>query len=156
VTDLWGSGPNPARVAAELADRTVNGRPALQDTEVQQILAQSICENRALTEINRRAYLAMAAGQEPGPEGSITKLVTINTRQQLSRVVMDLVGPSALALDDEAEARVNFTTSWLSAPTGRIAGGTDQILRNTIAEKILGLPQDYRPDKGVPFNEIPG
>jgi hypothetical protein len=46
--------------------------------------------------------------------------------------------------------------SWLDAPTGRLAGGADEMLLNTIAEKILGLPQDHRPDKGVPFNQIPG
>jgi hypothetical protein len=43
---------------------------------------------------------------------------------------------------------------WINAPTGRIAGGMDEMLLNTIPEKILGLPQDHRPDKGVPFNEI--
>jgi len=54
-----------------------------------------------------------------------------------------------------ATSHENFTASWLAAPLLRVAGGTDQILRNTIAERILGLPQDHRPDKGVPFNQLP-
>ena len=46
----------------------------------------------------------------------------------------------------------DFALSWLD-PSLRIAGGTDEVLVNTLAERILGLPQDYRPDKGVPFNQ---
>jgi alkylation response protein AidB-like acyl-CoA dehydrogenase len=155
VMDLWGHGPEPAALIATLRDKTMNGRPALEDGAIREVLAQAIVESRALAEINRRAYVAMAAGQEPGPEGSITKLVTGLTRQRLARVVMDLVGPSSLTVTPDADPKQDFTESWISAPTLRIAGGTDQILRNTIAEKILGLPQDHRPDKGVPFNQIP-
>jgi alkylation response protein AidB-like acyl-CoA dehydrogenase len=155
VMDLWGSGPDPKALLAVAKGRTLNGRPAIEDAAVREALTQAIVESRALTEINRRAYAAMAAGRQPGPEGSITKLVTAATRQRLARVMMDVLGPASLTVDPEAETRKDFTASWLSAPASRIAGGTDQILRNTIAEKILGLPQDHRPDKGVPFNEIP-
>ena len=59
------------------------------------------------------------------------------------------------AFDDHASQKEDWTSSWINAPTGRIAGGADEMLLNTIAEKILGLPQDHRPDKGVPFNQIP-
>ncbi|RYM07527.1 DNA-binding domain-containing protein [Sphingobium cupriresistens] len=54
--------------------------------------------------------------------------------------------------DREVES---WSKSWMTAPTGRIAGGADEMLLNTIAERILGLPQDHRPDKGVAFNDIP-
>ena len=58
-------------------------------------------------------------------------------------------------LDDIEEGKENWVAAWMNAPTLRIAGGADEMLLNTIAEKILGLPQDHRPDKGVPFNRIP-
>ena len=54
-----------------------------------------------------------------------------------------------------AWTKENWVAAWMSAPTLRIAGGADEMLLNTIAEKIMGLPQDHRPYKGVPFNQIP-
>ena len=49
----------------------------------------------------------------------------------------------------------DFIQGYLGAPGGRIAGGTDEVMLNIIAERVLGLPQDIRVDKGIPFNEIP-
>jgi hypothetical protein len=92
---------------------------------------------------------------EPGAEGSLNKLVSVRSRQKLSELAIDLRGTDGLAFDEHAHVKSDWSTSWINAPTGRIAGGADEMLLNTIAEKILGLPQDYRPDKGVPFNEIP-
>ena len=155
VTDLWGSGPNVRQMVEGLKTCQVNGRPALEEPAVREAITEAIVNNRALTEINRRAYLAMAEGKQPGPEGSITKLLTAAGRLRLSRALMNAQGPAALELKPGGEPRTDFTLGWLSAPPSRVAGGTDQILRNTIAEKVLGLPQDHRPDKGVPFNQIP-
>ena len=55
---------------------------------------------------------------------------------------------------DEGVSR-SFQNAWLGAPGLRIAGGTDEILKNIIAERILGLPQDPRADKGIAFKDIP-
>jgi alkylation response protein AidB-like acyl-CoA dehydrogenase len=153
VMDRWGYGPNPATILRALAGRTAGGCPAVEDHELREAVAQSIYEERALSEINRRTFVAMAEGKEPGPEGSITKLVTIATRQRLARAVMNAMGPEALQRKPGAKPHDDFTESWITGSLSRIAGGTDQILRNTIAEKILGLPQDHRPDKAVPFNQ---
>ncbi|MGZ2819893.1 acyl-CoA dehydrogenase family protein, partial [Pseudomonas aeruginosa] len=90
----------------------------------------------------------------PGPEGSLNKLVSVRSRQKLSELALDLRGNLGFAFDEHAHAKEDWASSWINAPTGRIAGGADEMLLNTIAEKILGLPQDHRPDKGVPFNQI--
>jgi hypothetical protein len=154
VMDRWGYGPDPLTLVRGLIDRTCGGHAALWDPELREVVAQAIYEERALSEINRRIFVAMSSGKEPGPEGSITKLVTIATRQRLARAVMNAMGPEALQRIPGAKPRGDFTESWITGSLSRIAGGTDQMLRNTIAEKILGLPQDHRPDKGVPFNQI--
>src|SRR6516225_9888798 len=99
--------------------------------------------------------LMMQSGMEPGPEGSLNKLISFRSRQRLSELAIDLMGTAVLAWSQRATVREDWTASWLDAPTGRLAGGADEMLLNTIAEKILGLPQDHRPDKGVPFNQIP-
>ncbi len=109
----------------------------------------------ASTPITKRAMKMMEQGMEPGPEGSLGKLVSVRSRQRLSEMAIDLQGALGLSWDHDAWVKDNWIGSWLSAPTGRLAGGADEMLLNTIAEKILGLPQDHRPDKGVPFNQIP-
>ena len=65
------------------------------------------------------------------------------------------MGTAACVCASEQEASGQFQQMLLSSPSMRIAGGTDEILRNIIAERVLGLPGDIRVDKDVPFNKIP-
>ncbi|MGE0388068.1 MAG: acyl-CoA dehydrogenase family protein [Gammaproteobacteria bacterium] len=156
VLDVWGSGPNLHTLLGLLRGHTLNGRPAIEDPRFRELAVDAIIEERALLEIQRRAFAAIQAGRPAGPEGSIGKLLIASKRQQLSRVAMDLLGPAALTVPEGMNTQLNATASWITGPLMRIAGGTDQILRNTIAEKVLGLPQDHRPDKSVAFNKVPG
>jgi len=136
------------------ADARINGKPALEDGHVRQMLAEALVERQGLRSIHRRALSAIADGEEPGPEGSIRKLRLGRRRQAMSELAMDLLGAQGALLPIDGTKVVDPSWSWIDVPGARIAGGTDEILRNTIAEKILGLPQDYRPDKKVPFNQI--
>lgn len=88
----------------------------------------------------------------PGPEGAIRKLLLGRTRQRLGALAVDLLGAGGVTMPDEVSATRDFARSYMD-PILRIAGGTDEVLINTLAERILGLPQDYRPDKGLPFNQ---
>ena len=133
----------------------INGRPALKDGRVRSVLARNFAVRQGLEAIADRSMLMLEAGMEPGPEGSINKLLSMRSRQKLSEFAMDMQGSAGLVFDRYALESEDWAASWLNAAIGRIAGGSDEMLLNTIAEKILGLPQDHRPDKGVPFNQIP-
>ncbi len=99
-----------------------------------------------------RALSALSKGEAPGPEQSIAKLVVARTMQELGDFALDLGGASGFLTggDDPDLARLQGSYLWSAGL--RIAGGTDEILRNIIAERVLGLPGDLRPDKDLPFN----
>ena len=155
ATDSAGFGPHLDEFVKLAKTAQVNGRPAIEDGRIRSEIARNHAMRAGLDSITRRAMLMMQAGMQPGPEGSLQKLVAVRSRQKLSELALDLQGTGALPFDEHASVKDDWGTSWLNAPTGRIAGGSDEVLLNTIAEKVLGLPQDYRPDKGVPFNQIP-
>jgi alkylation response protein AidB-like acyl-CoA dehydrogenase len=155
ATDSGGFGPHLDLFIDLAKSIEVNGKPATEDARVRSAIARNYAMRSALDAITARAMLTMQAGHEPGPEGSLNKLISVRSRQKLSELAIDLQGASGMAYDDHAFVKDDWTASWINAPTGRIAGGADEMLLNTIAEKILGLPQDHRPDKGVPFNQIP-
>jgi len=153
--DSAGAGP-PLNTFIELARTTqVNGRPAIEDGRIRSAIARHYALRRGLETISQRAMLMMQAGMEPGPEGSLNKLVAARSRQRLSELAVDLQGPLGFHFTSLDPGKQNWPFSAINSATGRIAGGADEMLLNTIAERILGLPQDHRPDKGVPFNQIP-
>ena len=155
ATDSAGFGPHLDEFVKLAKETQLGGRPAIEDGRIRSAIARNHAMRAGLDSITRRAMLMMQAGMQPGPEGSLQKLVAVRSRQKLSELALDLQGTAALPFDEHAYVKEDWGTSWLNAPTGRIAGGSDEVLLNTIAEKVLGLPQDYRPDKGIPFNQIP-
>jgi alkylation response protein AidB-like acyl-CoA dehydrogenase len=156
ATDSGGFGPHLDLFIDLAGECQINGRPALEDSRIRQQIARNYATRAGLESITTRAMLMMQAGMEPGPEGSLNKLVSVRSRQRLSELAIDMQGNIGITFDAHASAKEDWSASWINAPTGRIAGGADEMLLNTIAERILGLPQDHRPDKGVPFNQIPG
>jgi alkylation response protein AidB-like acyl-CoA dehydrogenase len=103
-----------------------------------------------------RAISAISRGDRPGPENSIGKLVAASTLQETAMFALDLQGRAGV-LEDDAQAPeiIRLQAALMRSPATRIEGGTDEILKNIIAERVLGLPQDIRVDKDVPFNRIP-
>ncbi|MDB5715830.1 MAG: acyl-CoA dehydrogenase [Sphingomonadales bacterium] len=155
ATDPAGFGPPLELFIEEAKDIHIKGRPAIEDGRVRERIARTYAMQSAMGAIYQRTLLSLAAGLQPGPEGAVHKLVSVRARQKLSEFAVDLKGVEGMRYDDELTRKESWSKSWMTAPTGRIAGGADEMLLNTIAERILGLPQDHRPDKGVPFNQIP-
>jgi alkylation response protein AidB-like acyl-CoA dehydrogenase len=155
ASDPDGFGPSIQSFVDLAGECEIGGQSALADGRVRQAIARNYTLRSGLAAITQRAMKMLEDGREPGPEGSLSKLVSVRSRQKLSEMAIDLQGASGIAWDRELWGKEDWIGSWLSAPTGRLAGGADEMLLNTIAEKILGLPQDHRPDKGVPFNQIP-
>jgi alkylation response protein AidB-like acyl-CoA dehydrogenase len=138
----------PLRDLIALANtKKLRGRPAIEDGRVRSAIARAYATQRGLAAIHERALEELTAGREPGPEGSVHKLAASRARHAMATLALDLSGAGGVAYDHDAKTRTDYMMSWIDGPTLRIAGGTDEMLLNTIAEKILGLPQDHRPDK---------
>jgi alkylation response protein AidB-like acyl-CoA dehydrogenase len=129
---------------------------AIDDRATRSKLANWAVKNSGLKYTSYRAVSALSKGERPGPENSIGKLVAGSMLQDIAMYAMDLQGAAGMLNDPAtAEAAGQFQAMMMSSPSTRIAGGTDEILRNIIAERVLGLPGDIRVDKDVPFNKIP-
>ena len=74
--------------------------------------------------------------------------------QDMGAFAMELMGPAGIMKEDGAARRAASRRNGSAAPGFRIAGGTDEILRNIVAERVLGMPADVRVDKDVPFNKL--
>ena len=102
-----------------------------------------------------RTQTALSRGETPGPENSIGKILTANQLQDICNTGIELQDHYGLISDDElAPMKAIFQQSFMWAPGLRIAGGTDEILKNIIAERVLGLPQDVRVDKDIAFEDL--
>ena len=102
-----------------------------------------------------RTQTALSRGETPGPENSIGKIINANHLQDICNSAIEMQDHFGLIVDkDEAPSDAIFQESFLWAPGLRIAGGTDEILKNIIAERVLGLPQDVRVDKDKTFAEM--
>jgi len=99
---------------------------------------------------------ALSRGQTPGPEASIGKLVAASRLQELAGELIDCQEQFGLISDPSfAALQGRVQRDYLYAPGLRIAGGTDEILKNIIAERVLGLPADIRVDKALAFKDLP-
>ena len=148
------SGPDAKEMLALAQTLEVDDRPALENKAVRDRIATWHCEQSGLHFTKLRVQSAMSRGETPGPENSITKIVSANKLQGIGSYGMDLMDMGGILVDQDGQDD-SFYGAWLSAPGLRIAGGTDEILRNIIAERVLGLPGDIRVDKSIPFTEVP-
>jgi alkylation response protein AidB-like acyl-CoA dehydrogenase len=152
-----GGGAAGFKTAMDLANRiNIDDKPAIEDKHVRAQLANWYVQESGLKFTGYRSMTALSKGEIPGPENSIGKLVGAPKSQDLASFAMDLMEQAGIVLDPDGDEMANlFQGTYMSIPGLRIAGGTDEIMANIIAERVLGLPQDVRVDKGIPFTDVP-
>ena len=148
-------GPDFDELFALARELELEDGPALDNAGVQERLAEFYVKAQGLRFTKYRMMTALSRGETPGPEASIGKLVSAGKLQEITAYGLDLLGAAGVMNGAEMPLAGIFEEALLYSPALRIAGGTDEILRNTIAERVLGLPPDLRADKGMPFKDIP-
>ncbi|MBS0242392.1 MAG: acyl-CoA dehydrogenase, partial [Proteobacteria bacterium] len=130
--------------------------PAMKNAAVRERIADWYVASRGLKYSHFRTMTALSRGSTPGPESSIGKLVTGKKLQDMSAMALDILEQGGAITDPKwAPMAALFHQTLMTSPSARIAGGSDEIMRNIIAERVLGLPPDVRVDKDVPFNKVP-
>ncbi|MCD2263563.1 acyl-CoA dehydrogenase family protein [Dietzia aurantiaca] len=137
--DSGNLGLDNADQAVELARNLGRDLDALERDQV----ADLICRSFVQRLVGMRVAAAVVAGREPGPEASVGKLLATDTMARTSETVRALLGPE-LTLRGDRWGTWAWTEHVLGAPGYRIAGGTDEIQRNILAERVLGLPREPR------------
>ena len=127
-----------------------NGSPVTQDRFK---LASLLTKELGLRYFRFRLMTSLSKGETPGPIAAMSKLVYANVLQELSAMALDNLGLEGMTEQQPDSPATRFTYGYQWAAALRIAGGTDEILRNQIAERVLGMPGEIRVDKNIPFSQ---
>jgi acyl-CoA dehydrogenase len=122
--------------------------PVLRDE-----LMQVIIHSRVAQYNNQRAMDAIKRGQLPGPEMSMAKLAGTMNMRRMGDFISSLLGPKLVA-DSGEWGTYAWNQIILGTPGGRIAGGSDEVMRNIVGERVLGLPKDPGIDSTSPFRDL--
>jgi alkylation response protein AidB-like acyl-CoA dehydrogenase len=122
------------------------------------VARQALAAHHSLAETQRlstlRARAAAQRGKQPGPAVSTAKLAQSELGRRARDISLGLLGPAGMLNGADAPHDGAFQTMALSVQSGSIAGGTDEIQRNIIGERVLGLPKEPQVDRDIPFKDI--
>ena len=146
---IGGGGRVGFRDLVALATRCgANGDPTMR-----QELVRSYTRTQLIKWLGMRARSRTDQGL--GPEASVLKLAASRRLEYDGNLVMELQGAQSMLYDDDAIQHGYWQQQFLGQWSSRIGGGTEQVQRNVIGERVLGLPSEPRPDKDTPFRELP-
>ena len=136
--------------------QTINGQAVADDPIVRDKLVSWYSQYAGLQAANKRMLTAVANGGIPGAEASMGKIIGANMNQEIANFVCQYLGQAGIISEpNQAVDAGHFQHSVLFSPGVRLAGGTDEVMKNIIAEQVMGLPQEPRADKGIAFQDIP-
>jgi alkylation response protein AidB-like acyl-CoA dehydrogenase len=153
------------RKKRKASDEILGGKPLAEvvamamvgelDSITRDRLGAAHTADRLLQMTAQRARGSVAAGRPAGPEGSISKIAKASTNQRLQELALDLRGADATAWTPGDGAAEEWITQFLRTRANSIEGGTSEIQRNIVGERVLGLPREPDPFKGAPWRSIP-
>jgi alkylation response protein AidB-like acyl-CoA dehydrogenase len=163
--------------AGSIGGEAVGGSPVTRllerargttDPRLRQRLAQAYIESRLIRMNNERAAARRKSGGEAGPEGSITKLMQAEFNQRLQNLALAVEGPRAVAWEGQPLSKAERVGrapqpdpgavgafGFLRAQANTIEGGTSDVMRNILGERVLGLPKEPDASRELPWSEVP-
>jgi len=145
-------------------ERDTGATTAAQEAVLRDRVTRCYIEQELLRVTSQRARAAQKAGI-PGPEGSVSKLAQAEMNKRLWETAIDVLGTKALSFEAGYELRQSLAGAWtpeslakyqfLRSRANSIEGGTSEIMRNILGERVLGLPGEPRVDKDVPWKDVP-
>ena len=127
----------------------------INDPVIRQEIAKLLIMSKSAEWTARRARAAQNQGKPQGPEGSLGKLVASHVARQAARVHTYLTGADALLSGEDSPMNGVIAEILISVPASSIAGGTDEIQRNIISERVLKMPRETSVDTNKPFKDVP-
>jgi alkylation response protein AidB-like acyl-CoA dehydrogenase len=139
-----------------LAGRTPaqDGATMLDDRAVRLALADALAEEQGERFFQARLRTMVSKGENPGALAGMIKLAYAGRQQKVLGLGMELRGLDAIAADPADSFTAELQYDYIYSTVMRIAGGADEVLRNQIAERVLGMPGEVRMDKDVPFEQL--
>ena len=131
-----------------------HGRTA--DATVRQDLARAYIRLQLLKYLGWRAQTSISQKRPPGPESSVLKLLLSQHQGLTGDLIMSVLGPAGTLLDYHDPAEGRWQQQFLGQWGSRIGGGTEQVQRNIVGERVLGMPGEPRVDKDLPFRDLAG
>ncbi|WP_436794705.1 acyl-CoA dehydrogenase family protein [Actinospongicola halichondriae] len=149
-SSIGGGRAGPSTLPARLAD--LGRRRGTLDANTRQRIVDIWIQGELARYLGLRTLTAALQGRRPGPEGSVAKLGSTKLNVEAAQLGIDLLGASGMLTEGD-DAR--WVRKFLWSPAHRIGGGTDEVNRNIVAERALGLPGEPRTDDSLPWNQVP-
>jgi len=142
-----GAAADPLVTLARRSDR-------MRDPVVRDLLGEARTLQRVNAELSRRVADGMAAGVFPDTIAAIARLMTAVTQVRRTTIATDIAGPT-IAATNAGDPAFGFGPAFLSRQAACIGGGTTEMARNNISERVLGMPREITFDKNVPYRDVP-